>query len=249
MRASVWTLAIVVAGLGLAVALAGWMGGGGHPERGPVAGQEAEGARHADADAAPVGADVELVIHRVVPRTHTFELGGQWIVATREEAAMLEGGHVGGQELKGSLVGPRVWFTLINRTDSGYLISDRTLRVMLEGRVDITDGKGQHYGLHPTGLISWANEEVFSVPLAAGGRREMVMGVGLTRLQRQDEPTPLEEPDAEANALLEVESLSYGITQRCELLARPIAGGVLGEPVRLRVLGSGTCEVSFDGPM
>ncbi|MGD1915753.1 MAG: hypothetical protein ACFCBV_06155 [Phycisphaerales bacterium] len=196
-------------------------------------------------------ADIELIIHRIVPRTYSFEYSrGEWFTATREEAAMLKGVPRSDHPLDGSPVGPRVWFTIVNNTDVGYLISEHTLWVMLRARVDFTDDLDNAYGIFSTAFISFGSEEeTYTVPLTPGGQREMVMTLGLSRLQREDEPDPLAPPFAEADAILTVETLSYDIVQRCDLLARPIEDGVLGEQMTLRVRGRGTCEIRFDGPM
>ena len=245
MRAGVWKVAIVAAGLGFAVAVAGGL-----------CGQDVAAARQAtpsDRERAPeadqAATDIELIIHRVVPRTHKFQIDNGWISATRDEAAMLEGVRLDGQPLVGSHVGPRVNFTLVNMTDRGYLISHRTLGVMLRGRVDLTDKDGRSWAMSMRGFSSWGNEEAYTVPLAPGGRREMVINLGLTRMEPADDIAPLEKLDTSAEAVGALDELTYDIVQRCELLARTIDDGALGEPVSLRVRGAGVCEVGFDGPM
>lgn len=239
MRVGVWKLAIVAAGLGIVVALAGWMGG----ERRGVADQEAAGGRHAGADAIEAGAQVEVVVHRVVPQTSTYLLGDKAIFATRDEAAMLDGLRANGHVLSHEFDSHRVWLTLINHTDTGYLLSERGFSTLVRAGIAYTDEQGLEFQLVPTAMGNPDGYvEAYTIPIAPNGRREMVVPVAFIRVE------PPWNPDRPGERLPFPGTVRYTI-EPPSVGARPIIDGTLGEPVRLKVAGSGTCEVSFDGPM
>lgn len=239
MRAGVWKAAIVVAGVGLVVALAGWMGGEGHG----VADQEAAGGREAGADAVEAGTQVEVVVHRVVPETSTYLLGEKAIFATRDEAVMLDGLRANGHELSHKFDSHLVWITLVNHTDLGYLLSERFVSMLARGGIGYADANGRAWRTHLTALGNPDGYvEAFTVPLAPNGRREMVLPATFMRFD------PPEDPQRPGRDLAFPTTLRYQI-RLSDLRARPIVDGGLGEPIELKIDGRGTCEVRFDGPM
>ncbi len=242
MRASVWTLAIVAAGLGLAVALAGWMGGGGRA----AAGQQAVPKPPAKPDAAEVATQVEVVVRRVVPELSSYQFGNHIELVSRDEAAMLKelkGLEAEGYDLLQEADSHAVWVTLINHTDTGYLLSEGSISTLARHGIGYSDTDGRAWRTHETVLGNPDGYVApFTIPLAPNGRREMVLPAAFMRFD------PPEDPQRPGRDLAFPPTLRYRI-KLMEVRARPIVDGQLGAPVELTLDGSGTCEVSFDGPM
>ncbi len=240
MRAGVWKLAIVVAGLGLGVALAGWMGGEGSTVARQAAGQDA--VPKPPAKPAAEATQVQVVVDRVVPETSTYLMGNELVFVTRDEAAMLKDLRVDGYESFGKADSHSVWITLVNHTDTGYLLSEFDVHQLACG-IAYADSDGRAWRTQWTVLDTHAAYDgAFTIPLAPSSRREMVLPVSFMRFD------PPEDPQRPGLDLAFPPTLRYRI-KLMEVRARPIVDGQLGAPVELTLDGSGTCEVSFDGPM
>ncbi|MFI4915227.1 MAG: hypothetical protein ACIAS6_01820 [Phycisphaerales bacterium JB060] len=222
MRASIWTLAIVAAGLGLFVALAGSTGRTGGPVQGRAAGQEAVPRPPARPDARVT--QVEVVVRRVVPETSTYLMGNELVFVTRDEAAMLKDLRVDGYESFGKADSHSVWITLVNHTDTGYLLSEFDVH-QLACAIAYADSDGRAWRTQWTVLDTHAAYDgAFTIPLAPRGRRETVLPVSFMRFD------PPEDPQRPGRDLAFPPTLRYRI-KLMEVRARPIVDGHLGAPV------------------
>lgn|GEM_PF-3770641 len=213
----------MAAGLGLVVALAGWIDG------------------EQNRPDPPWGTQVEVVVHRVVPQAWWY-LGEQdSFTVSRDEHAMLK--PVQGLAVLGHMESHQVHVTLINHTDTGYLISPRTLDNLFRGRVRYTDVDDREWNTIDNVRTSPTAHEPYTVPLTPNGRREMVLSIAFARID------PPEDPNQPGSKRPLPDKLRYAFQRPRQLLALPIQGNTLGDPIRLRANGRGACEVGFDGPM
>jgi hypothetical protein len=154
---------------------------------------------------------------------------------------MLEDADTDGHNLDigRSTPGHTVWFTLVNHTDDGFLISEGTLHQLLRYRVGYADDRGNAWRVQDTVLGNPDGEwtPTHTIPLAPRGRRVMTMDFGhvdfFLHAARPLEGTP---PD----------TLRYLIEG--ELSVRRIVGQNVGDAELVRAGGRGECEVGPVGP-
>lgn len=240
MRTRVWTLAIVAAGLGLVVALAGWMGGEGRVTA-PQFGEQEQHEPMIAQPALPADTETEVVIHTVMTEVRLTYVREKLIRASRSEAAMLDriDAEQHNLDIGRESEGHTVWCTLINHTDDGLLVSKGTLHNLLRYRVGYSDDQGKVWRVRDTVLGNpdggWT--PTHTIPLAPRGRRVMTMDFGHVKFFPRG---------AQQHGAAPPGMLMYLIDDG--LSVRRIVGQDVGEAERVRTGGRGRCEVQQEWP-